>query len=94
MPEDHRDECAMCGSPEAPLPVYQRGWRLLNNPRLNKGTAFTPQERDDLGIEGLPAVSDASTESTFDGICAVRGGKIVERIRNVFPAAKIGTIPP
>ncbi|MCX7424184.1 MAG: hypothetical protein NTW96_00880 [Planctomycetia bacterium] len=35
---------------------------------------------NDQGVEGMPAVSDASTESTFDGICAVRGGKIVERI--------------
>ena len=30
-----------------------RGVELLNNPRLNKGTAFTPRERDALGIRGL-----------------------------------------
>lgn len=49
----HHDDCGLCGDPEAPLPVHQRGWQLLNNPLLNRGTAFTPQERDDLGIEGL-----------------------------------------
>jgi malate dehydrogenase (oxaloacetate-decarboxylating) len=53
MPNTHHDDCAMCGGPEEPLPVHQRSWQLLNNPRLNKGTAFTPKERDDLGIEGL-----------------------------------------
>lgn len=47
------EECAMCGPAEVPVPVSQRGWQLLNNPRLNKGAAFTPGERDDLGIEGL-----------------------------------------
>ena len=31
----------------------QKGVELLHNPILNKGTAFTPKEREALGLEGL-----------------------------------------
>jgi len=42
-----------------PLPVRQRGACLLRDPALNKGTAFTREERDALGLTGLlpPRVS-------------------------------------
>jgi len=33
--------------------TQKRGVDILHNPRLNKGTAFTPEERDDLGLRGL-----------------------------------------
>jgi len=36
-----------------PLPVTKRGLDLLNDPRLNKGTAFTFEERQALGLSGL-----------------------------------------
>lgn len=40
------------------LAVNRRGRALINDPMLNKGTAFTPAERAQLGIDGLlpPAV--------------------------------------
>jgi len=53
MPHNHPADCAMCGDPAVPLATALRGWQLLSNPRLNKGTAFSPRERDDLGVEGL-----------------------------------------
>ncbi|MCU0503154.1 MAG: NAD-dependent malic enzyme, partial [Anaerolineae bacterium] len=36
-----------------PLPVTRRGLPLLHDPWLNKGTAFTPEERIALGLSGL-----------------------------------------
>jgi len=35
------------------VPSYPRGVTLLRDPLLNKGTAFTEQERDALGLRGL-----------------------------------------
>src|SRR5438067_13199507 len=45
---------------EAPAPHPLRGYALLHNPRLNKGTAFTETERRAYGLEGLlpPAVTN------------------------------------
>jgi len=36
-----------------PVHVRQRGLEILNDPRLNKGTSFTPGEREALGLKGL-----------------------------------------
>ncbi|MBT8047876.1 MAG: NAD-dependent malic enzyme [Xanthomonadales bacterium] len=36
-----------------PLEVTKRGLEILNDPRLNKGTAFTFEERKALGLSGL-----------------------------------------
>ena len=33
--------------------VFPRGVALLRDPLLNKGTAFSEQERDSLGLRGL-----------------------------------------
>lgn len=55
------ESCGVCGS-EEPLPIRERGWQILINPRLNKGSAFTAQERDDLGIEGLLPAHIATLE--------------------------------
>ena len=43
---------AMSKNPE-PMHVNDRGIGLLANPLLNKGTAFTMEERDAVGLHGL-----------------------------------------
>jgi malate dehydrogenase (oxaloacetate-decarboxylating) len=51
---------------KAPLKVTKTGRDLLNDPYLNKGMAFTEQERRELGLEGLlpPAVRTIEHQST------------------------------
>ena len=48
------------------LPVSERGQRLLHTPLLNKGTAFSEQERDLFGLHGLlpPRVSSMEDQLT------------------------------
>ena len=43
----------MAGPSTPPLVTALRGADLLNNPRLNKGTAFSRSERRELELEGL-----------------------------------------
>ena len=48
-----------------PLHVTGRGLQLLNDPWLNKGTSFTLEERDNLGLRGLlpPFIADMEEQS-------------------------------
>jgi len=40
-------------APAGPVPVSQRGVALIGEPLLNKGTAFSPEERDAFDLRGL-----------------------------------------
>src|SRR5262245_51730013 len=35
------------------IQIHARGLDVLDNPQVNRGTAFTPAERDHLGLHGL-----------------------------------------
>jgi malate dehydrogenase (oxaloacetate-decarboxylating)(NADP+) len=45
-----------------PLEIHRRGIEILNNPWLNKGTAFTLEERKALGLSGLLPPFEADME--------------------------------
>jgi malate dehydrogenase (oxaloacetate-decarboxylating) len=52
-------------SPLPELALHLRGQVLLETPSLNKGTAFTPQERQALGLDGLlPPVVETIEEQS------------------------------
>lgn len=46
--------------------VYLRGRQLLNNPHLNKASAFTKEERLSLGLDGMLRPGIATLESQLD----------------------------
>ena len=48
------------------LPVSLRGQALMSDPMLNKGTAFTREERAQLGIQGLIPPSICTIEKQLE----------------------------
>jgi malate dehydrogenase (oxaloacetate-decarboxylating)(NADP+) len=54
----------------APGPRPLRGYALLHNPRLNKGTAFTEAERDALGLRGFLPARVFSMQAQADRVMA------------------------
>src|SRR5215813_3135391 len=59
--------------PSAPVPPGRRGIALLQDPSLNKGTAFTEAERDAFGLRGLLPARVLSMEQQI--------GRILENFR-------------
>jgi malate dehydrogenase (oxaloacetate-decarboxylating) len=50
------------------LEVKLTGWQLLHNPLLNKGSAFTLEERAEFGLEGLLPPIPGSLEQQLDRV--------------------------
>src|SRR5450759_1770006 len=56
------------------VPVSQSGYELLTTPSLNKGTAFTEQERRDFDLHGLlPSHISTLDEQIERRLIALRG---------------------
>jgi len=61
-----------------------RGIALLNDPALNKGTAFTPEEREHLGLEGLLAPSTDTLERQVERVLGHLDGKPNDLERYIY----------
>ena len=55
-----RENILQLPSSTDPMRIGRRGLDILNNPWLNKGTSFTLDERQELGLSGLlpPYIAD------------------------------------
>lgn len=51
---------------EKTIPLSIKGLQILHNPLLNKGTAFTQQERDALGLHGLLPIRIMTPDEQID----------------------------
>jgi malate dehydrogenase (oxaloacetate-decarboxylating)(NADP+) len=61
-----------------------RGIALLNDPALNKGTAFTPEEREHLGLEGLLPPSTDTLERQVERVLGHLDGKPNDLERYIY----------
>src|SRR5260221_591341 len=61
-----------------------RGLALLNDPVLNKGTAFAPDERKRLGLEGLLPPSTDSLDRQVERVLGHLDGKPNDLERYVY----------
>lgn len=61
-----------------------RGFGLLNNPKLNKGTAFNEQERDQYGLRGLLPAGVSSQETQIQRALENIASKTTDIERYIF----------
>jgi malic enzyme len=69
LPVDKRPSTLEASAAE-PLEVDSRGLELLRNPLLNKGTGFSAEERQALGLEGLLPVRTKNQQQQAERIYA------------------------
>jgi malate dehydrogenase (oxaloacetate-decarboxylating) len=66
------------------LPVAKRGDELLHDPLLNKGAAFTRQEREEFDLEGLLPDHVATMEEQLDRVRNQFDRKDTDLERNIY----------
>src|SRR5260221_1776206 len=70
-----------------PKSTTPRGFALLNDPVLNKGTAFTPDERKRFGLEGLLPPSADSLDRQVERVLGHLDGKPNDLERYIYLVA-------
>ena len=66
------------------LPIQVRGYQLLGRPMLNRGTAFTHDERKVLGLTGLLPTGSNTIESQVRRVYAQYQAQGDDLSKNVF----------
>ncbi len=74
-------------SGEMYLPVTLRGRAVLEEPLLNKGSAFTPEERDALGLRGLLPAHTSSMDEQLARCREQYDGKATDLERHIYLAS-------
>ncbi len=69
-----------------PLRIRARGRSVLSNPMLNRGTAFTPDERRALGLQGLLPSGVMGLEGQLRRVYAQYRRQSDDLAKNVFLA--------
>jgi len=69
------------------LPVEERGRRLLEEPLLNKGTAFTPRERKALQLRGMLPPHTSTMEEQLKRVGEAFHAKDTDLERAIYMAA-------
>ena len=69
------------------LPITARGYQLLNRPMLNRGTAFTYEERKALGLTGLLPTGSTTIESQVRRVYAQYQAQRDDLAKNGFLTA-------
>lgn len=64
--------------------VEKRGRELLNDPILNRGTAFSPVEREQLGLRGLLPAAEETLQQQFDRVIRNCAAKPTDLERYIF----------
>ena len=72
------------GTGEAFVVVSKRGYDLMRDPMLNKGTAFTEEERDIFGLRGLLPRSTSSMEDQLARTYGAYQQQPSDLARNLF----------
>jgi len=69
------------------LPVAERGRQLLEEPLLNKGTAFTPREREKLELRGMLPPHTSTMEEQLMRVTEAFHAKETDLERSIYLAA-------
>jgi malate dehydrogenase (oxaloacetate-decarboxylating)(NADP+) len=67
-----------------------RGVDVLNNPRRNRGTAFTQKEREDLGLVGLLPAGIETLDQQVDRVLGNLAQKPNDLEKYIYRATGIG----
>jgi malate dehydrogenase (oxaloacetate-decarboxylating)(NADP+) len=80
--------CATLANHHTPLPIgFPTGHQLINDPALNKGTAFSAEERIALGLEGLLPPGINSMEQQVQRVMGNYNRKTTDLERYIFLVA-------